>query len=859
MKQAAFLGIDVGSISTNLVITDISGNVIESIYLRGTGDPIGSVQKGFKKINGRLSEDFYIKGVCTTGSARSLIGAVVGADIIKNEIMTHAKATLPLHPETRTIFEIGGQDSKITIIRDGIVIDFTMNLVCAAGTGSFLDSQAKRLGISIESISKKALLSKNPTDIAGRCTVFAESDMIHKQQIGHNQNDIIMGLCNAMARNFLNNVCRGKDIIAPVVLQGGISANKGIKRAFEEALGTDIIIPEHHMVMGAFGAALIAASAEIETTGFRGFEISEHDISTSSFNCEDCPNMCEIIKIKDHLETIGTSGGSCGKWEDHSGSAIKSDISKKVIMSGNTSECLPNNCDVVIIGAGIGGLTAGAILSKAGFNTVILESGAQPGGYLACFERNGFRFDSSIHWLSQCGPGGFVKNIFNYIGHDMPECPQLHRLHRFIGDSFDYTLTSKPIDLRDQLIQDFPEDKDGILRFFNDAEKLGERLKVLNYRVQNKETMTFLEKTVYSIKMFTWVLPVLRHIRTPVDKALKNYFKSDRVRAIFASQETFMSVIVPIAWAFIENYQTVPTGGSSTLTKWLNDKIISHGSRIFLRQRVERVLVDDKNTVAGVQLAGGNTISSKYVIAACDIQALYNIMLPKNTIPARLKAAVNNAELYMSSFSVYLGLDCDPRHLGFGEEVLNLTVTNQDRKDHSSGDPHRSVLMVVSSSVRDSSMSPKGKGSIMIQCLADINYKKKWATEENFSRGRAYEKLKAEFADILLDRVEKSVAPDLRKHIEIMETASPVTYWRYTGNADGTILGSKPTAKNINSRVSHYKTPVKNLFMGGHCAEYGGGVPLAVKAGANSSLMILKDMKHKDFINLKRVMEGKIS
>jgi phytoene dehydrogenase-like protein len=523
----------------------------------------------------------------------------------------------------------------------------------------------------------------------------------------------------------------------------------------------------------------------------------------------------------------------------------------------NTAEGLPYSCDVAIIGAGVGGLTAGAILSKAGFHTVVLEAETQAGGYLAGFERKGFKFDTSIHWLSQCGPGGFMRNIFSYIGQDMPECPQLKRLHRFKGDSFDYLLTSNPLKFRNQLMQDFPDDKDGIVRFFNDARKLGERLKIMNSRVRHKETMSILEKIFFGVKMLFWVLPIIKYIRTPVEKALKKYFKSEKTRAVFASQETFMSVIVPVAWAFIKNFQSVPVGGSSAIAKWLCGKNNHNDSRVFLRQRVDKVLVNNKNTVAGVRLKGGKTISARYVISACDVQRLYNDLLPENAVPVKMKKAVNNADLHMSCFSIFLGLDCDPADLGFGEEVLNLVATNPDRKDHSSGDPHRSVIMIVSSSVRDATMSPEGKGSIMIQCLAGMDYKENWATGEGFSRGRAYRKFKNEFADIILDRVEKTCTSDLRKHIEVMETASPVTYWRYTANTDGSIMSSRPTAKNIRANVSHYRTPVKNLFIGGHCAEYGGGVPLAVKAGANSSLLILKDMKHKEFDNLKSVLAGK--
>jgi len=190
-----------------------------------------------------------------------------------------------------------------------------MNLVCAAGTGSFLDSQAKRLNIHVEQMSKESILSKNPTTIAGRCTVFAESDMIHKQQMGHNQRDIIMGLCMAMARNYLSNVCHGKEILEPVVFQGGVSANKGICRALRELLGKEIIIPKYHMVMGAYGAALIAAKGGIQNTTFRGFDIADYKIVTQSFLCDGCPNQCEVVEVLDRDKIITRSGGRCGKWD----------------------------------------------------------------------------------------------------------------------------------------------------------------------------------------------------------------------------------------------------------------------------------------------------------------------------------------------------------------------------------------------------------------------------------------------------------------------------------------------------------------------------------------------------------------
>ncbi len=229
----AYLGVDVGSVTTKLVALDDCYNVLASLYLRTRGRPIEVVQEGLRDLAQRLDgAAVEIGGVGTTGSGRYLAGVVIGADVIKNEITAHAVATSYFVPGVQTIIEIGGQDSKIIILRDGVAVDFGMNTVCAAGTGAFLDQQAARLSMSIEDVGPMALQSKTPVRIAGRCTVFAESDMIHKQQMGHRAEDILYGLCQAMARNYLNNVGLGKEIRELVAFQGGVAFNKGMIRAF---------------------------------------------------------------------------------------------------------------------------------------------------------------------------------------------------------------------------------------------------------------------------------------------------------------------------------------------------------------------------------------------------------------------------------------------------------------------------------------------------------------------------------------------------------------------------------------------------------------------------------------------------
>ena len=192
-----------------------------------------------------------------------------------------------------------------------------MNTVCAAGTGSFLDQQASRLNIPITQFGELALQSETPVRIAGRCTVFAESDMIHKQQMGHGIPDLIRGLCEALVRNYLNNVGKGKEILPPVVFQGGVAANVGIIAAFERALGVTVQIPKYFGVMGAIGAAQLAMEevARKKSTSFKGFKITGLPYRTGSFECNGCSNVCEVVEIFEDDRVIGRWGSRCNKWD----------------------------------------------------------------------------------------------------------------------------------------------------------------------------------------------------------------------------------------------------------------------------------------------------------------------------------------------------------------------------------------------------------------------------------------------------------------------------------------------------------------------------------------------------------------
>lgn len=309
MKKC-YLGIDIGSISTKGVIIDNNNKIISSDYLYTEGNPISAVKKLVSSLKNQTDLSKYqVVSVGTTGSARKLIGAILDASVVKNEITAHAIGTTSIYPDVRTIFEIGGQDSKIIILNNGIVTDYAMNTLCAAGTGSFLSSQARRLGINVEDFGQIALTSKNPTAIAARCTVFAESDLVHKAQVGHKKEDIIAGLCKAVASNYLNNVGKGKKILGPIVFQGGVSKNIGVVKAFEDLTGNHILVDKNSHLMGALGVAILAKKSGKEKKF--DFDIEDIVFETKGSYCKGCANNCEIIRVIRNNKIIDAWGNRC--------------------------------------------------------------------------------------------------------------------------------------------------------------------------------------------------------------------------------------------------------------------------------------------------------------------------------------------------------------------------------------------------------------------------------------------------------------------------------------------------------------------------------------------------------------------
>ncbi len=305
----AYLGIDVGSISTNVVVMDEQRRVLAKAYLMTAGNPLEAVRNGLDIVGKEIAQKVNILGAATTGSGRYLTGDFIGADTVINEITAQAAGAAIVNPKVDTIFEIGGQDSKYISLSNGVVVDFEMNHACAAGTGSFLEEQAQRLGISIkDEFANLAFESKAPIKLGERCTVFMESDLLSYQQQGAETPDLVAGLSYSIVSNYLNRVVGRRKIGSNICFQGGTAFNKAVWAAFEKVTGKQIMVPDHHEVTGALGAASIAQEhmQKIEAgkskyiqSKFRGFEnLVTVKYSVESFTCEHCANDCEIKKVQ---------------------------------------------------------------------------------------------------------------------------------------------------------------------------------------------------------------------------------------------------------------------------------------------------------------------------------------------------------------------------------------------------------------------------------------------------------------------------------------------------------------------------------------------------------------------------------
>ena len=324
-----FLGIDVGSVSTKSVIIDSEKNIVASSYVPTAGRPVEAIRNVFDELKNSLDGDIEITHSVATGSGRHLAGVLLGGATVIDEISAQAISSLYCFPEADTIIEIGGQDSKFIKLKDGRIESFKMNRVCAAGTGSFLEEQAGRLGISIkDEFADKAFQSPRPARLGSRCTVFMDSDLVHHLQRGTSTEDLCAGLAYSVGENYVEKVVGSSPFGEKIVFQGGVARNLAVRKVFEELTGADVHLHPYPEVSGAFGAALKAVEEFSENDeSLNGFRVSDVKIEaqTQTFECRKCENVCEIRKITVSGGKTAYFGSVCGRFENMVEAAIPAD------------------------------------------------------------------------------------------------------------------------------------------------------------------------------------------------------------------------------------------------------------------------------------------------------------------------------------------------------------------------------------------------------------------------------------------------------------------------------------------------------------------------------------------------------
>ena len=524
--------------------------------------------------------------------------------------------------------------------------------------------------------------------------------------------------------------------------------------------------------------------------------------------------------------------------------------------------------DVVIIGAGVSGLTLGAMLGKVGLRCCIVEKEHQAGGYIAGFKRGDFNFDTAIHWLNQFGETGIAHRTFSFIDTDYPKPKLLNNIQRYKSANFDILLQNDIQKVKEDFVAHFPNEKKGIDKFFRHAEQLATISSKLTNFMRSHETMTLVEKANYHTRMLPFILPIIKHLKYAGDegvkKGLSKYFKGDDIKDIFNSEVDLLSCLFPIAWAKNKDYFTTPQGGSVTYVRWLSEKNSTYGNKILLSTKVESIILEDKKAIGITAISKNKEISifSEYVVSASDLPSLYNKLLPPSAISAVTKQKLEKSVMYTSSFTISVALDCPAKELGFTEELISLSKNNIPRYEHENSNPELSKLSIIAPSVRDASICPTEQGMLTIYMAASMEKFNNWETERGESgeiiRTKAYYKLKEEIAQQLFNRIERELSPNLKKHILFFNTASPYTYSRYTDNFKGTMMGQRPGKVNMQSKVASHFTEIENLLIGGQWAELGGGIPIATRSAMNTLLIILRKKDKSMFKLLAKYFDGRL-
>jgi phytoene dehydrogenase-like protein len=495
--------------------------------------------------------------------------------------------------------------------------------------------------------------------------------------------------------------------------------------------------------------------------------------------------------------------------------------------------------DVVVIGAGIGGLTCGALLAKEGLSVLVAEQHSKPGGCCTFFQRNGFTFDAGLNALAGAERGGMLYNILEELGlKDEIEFIQLTRLTRIIGT--DYNILSTPLEgLAEELKRMFPGEGMSIDTFVRDCKAVTSQIMALAEPAP--DLLGFLGKMGLMIKFLFKSPKLMKYGGKSYKQALARSLKEPKLRAILGSLldwDTRWAATYPMMLLGIPTFQ-YPKGGAQARAATLAKGVTKHGGDLTLKTLVKKIVVEDGKTT-GVELADGTMVRSRYVVSNADGRQTFLKLIGEQYLSPKLAKELKETRLSDPVFLVSLGVDTDLKAMGFdGTEIIYNRSNNID--DIWGGDPEKCSLCIMMNSLRDPSQAPEGMATVQIVTPFPYNYMGYWKREKDGARGNEYMELKEALADKLIASAER-VIPQLSKHIVCKDIATPLTFERYTLNSEGASHGWFPAP---GAKMRSQKTPFKNLYQAGHWTFPGFGILTVALSGRNAAKLVLKEAKHK--------------
>jgi all-trans-retinol 13,14-reductase len=491
--------------------------------------------------------------------------------------------------------------------------------------------------------------------------------------------------------------------------------------------------------------------------------------------------------------------------------------------------------DAIVIGAGIGGLTSGAFLAKAGLSVLVAEQHAKPGGYCASFRREGFTFDAGFDFLCGAEPGGMLATLMEEL--ELAEEAAFIPLglpSKIVGS--DYALPFAPVgSLADQLKKLFPSDSTAIDGYLQDCRSVTSEMLAL------MEPAPDLLGPGGKMGLMVRFLFKSPHVRTygaqSIKQALGRSFEQPKLRAILASVDHYhpgWAATSPMLLLGFDSFQ-YPKGGAQALADVLAGGLTEHGGHLALKAKVTKIVVKD-GKASGVELADGSKISSRYVVSNADGRQTFLGLVGEQYLSQKLVKELNDTPLTDPLFLVSLGVDMDLRALGFdGASIIYNRSDNVD--DLWSGDPEKSSLWIMMHSLRDPSLAPKGMATVQIMSPFPYQYMDCWRREPDRTRGEKYRDLKEELANKLIASAE-AVVPQLSQHIVCKDVATPLTFERYTSNSEGASYGWFPLP---GAKMRSQRTEIKNLYQAGHWTFPAGSVFAVALSGRNAAKLVLKE------------------